>query len=71
MSQFSIFSKALKGKGKMFFFDLKEAKSGKGKYVQVTESRMKDGQAVKNRIFLFPDQIADFCQVLTEVQAKV
>ena len=67
----SIFSKPLKAVGKMYFLNVKQAKNGKqSKYVQITESRMKEGQRVRNYITIFPDQLEAFAQTLQEAGSK-
>ncbi len=69
----AIFSTSVKGGGKTYFFDVKQAKSGsQSKFLQVTESRLQDGQAKRNSITIFPEQMQAFVdafkQSLTQVK---
>ena len=68
----SIFSKSLKAGGKTFFFDVKQAQAGKqSKYIQVTESRLRDGQPLRSSITIFSDQLEAFVQAFQEAKEKV
>jgi hypothetical protein len=68
----SIFSKSVKAGGKMYFFDVKKSQNGKqSQYLQVTESRLKDGQPVRSRLTIFSDQLQAFAQAFSEASAKV
>jgi hypothetical protein len=68
----SIFSKSLKTSSKTYFFDVKQAQNGKqSKYMQVTESRIKDGQPLRSSITIFPDQLQAFLEAFEETREKV
>lgn len=67
-----IFSTSIKGGGKTYFFDVKQAKAGKqSKFLQVTESRLQDGQQRRSSITLFPEQIQPFIDAFKESIEKV
>lgn len=68
----AIFSTQVKGGGKMYFFDVKQAQKGKqSKFLQVTESRLQDGQPKRSSITLFPEQIQAFVAAFKESIEKV
>jgi hypothetical protein len=65
-----IFSKELKTKGKTYFFDIKQAKSG-SKYLAITDSSMnKEGKKFRSTVTVFDNNIKDFLAVLEEVLGK-
>lgn len=64
----AIFSKSLKGGGRTYFFDVKEAKN-KAKYLTISETKpSKDGDKKFSRssIMVFSDQVAPFHDALGE-----
>ena len=64
-------TKTVKGGGRTYFFDLRESKKG-NKYVQVTGSRRdKDGQNIRNSLFLFPDHAQEFQSAWNEIIEQV
>jgi hypothetical protein len=66
----AIFSKVLPAGAKTYFFDVRQTQNGKGKYVQVTETRMREGQRVRSSITIFPDQLTAFTAALEEAKAS-
>ena len=68
----AIFSTFVKGGGKTYFFDVKQAKAGnKSRFVQITESRLQDGQSKRNSITIFSEQLQTFVDAFKEAAAKV
>ena len=68
----AIFSTSVKGGGKTYFFDVKQAKAGpQSKFVQVTESRLYEGQPKRSSITIFPDQLQAFIDAFKASVAKV
>lgn len=64
-------SKTMRAGRKMYFFDAKESKNG-NRYLQITESSQdQNGQRRRNSIFLFPNQVEQFQQTLSEVAAQL
>lgn len=64
-------TKKLSAGGRTYFLDLKETQSG-DKYLQVTESRKgKDGQNIRNSLFLFEDRAREFQEALEEMVAQM
>ena len=60
-------TKKLSARGRTYFLDLKETQKG-DKYLQVTESRRgKDGQNIRNSLFLFEDRAQEFQDALEEM----
>ena len=56
----ALFSKKLVSGGKTYFFDIRETKSG-DKYLQITESRIKEGgEVLRNSISIFSDHISEY-----------
>ncbi|MDP4007257.1 MAG: DUF3276 family protein [bacterium] len=67
----AIATKKLSAGGRTYFLDLKETQKG-DKYVQVTESRRgKDGQNMRNSLFLFEDRAREFQEALEEMVAQM
>lgn len=67
----ALFSKPVKAGGKTYFFDVKQAQKGKqSKYVQITESRLQDGQPRRSTLTIFQDQLESFSQAFEEAKAK-
>ncbi len=59
-------SQVLKAGGKTYFFDVKKAKNGKN-YLTISETWKKpDGEAVRNRLMIFSDNIDEFSNALAE-----
>jgi len=70
--QEAIFSKSMQAGGKTFFFDVKQAQAGKqSKYIQITESWIKDGQRKRSSITIFPDHLEAFTEAFEEVKTKI
>lgn len=68
----AIFSKSIQAGTKTYFFDVKQAKAGKqSKYVQITETRMQDGQRVRSSVTIFPDQLEAFSQAFNEAKTNL
>ncbi len=65
-----LFSQNIKTKGKMYFFDIRQAKTG-NKYLSVTETRIKDGQKFRSTITVFPDHLQEFNQTMILMQDKI
>lgn len=64
-------TKKLSAGGRTYFLDLKETQKG-DKYIQVTESRKgKDGQNMRNSLFLFQDRAKEFKEALGEMVAQM
>ena len=64
-------SKTMRAGRKMYFFDAKESKNG-NRYLQITEScQDQNGERKRSSIFLFPDQVEQFQQALSEVAARL
>lgn len=68
--QETINSEKLIAGGKTYFFDIKETKS-KEKYLQITETRLQDGERIKNSITIFQDHINEFHEMLNEISEKL
>ena len=67
----AIYSKKLEAGGKRYFFDVKETQSG-DKYLQITESRLKQGgERYRSNIVVFKEYFDEFCQVLDEIAEKL
>ena len=66
----ALYSTKLPTKSQTYFFDVKEAKNG-SKYLNITQSRIKDGQKTRSTITVFSDQLDAFNQVFAETQAHV
>jgi hypothetical protein len=67
----TIATKKLSAGSRTYFMDLKETKKG-DKYVQVTESRRgKDGQNMRNSLFLFHDRAREFQEALDEIVGQM
>ena len=68
----ALFSKSIKAGGKTYFFDVKQAQKGKqSKYIQLTESRLQEGQPRRSTITIFEDQIKVFVEAFDEVKNKI
>ncbi len=65
----SLFTQELKTKGKMYFFDVKEAKNG-AKYVRISEHWLKNGQAFRGTVTVFKEQLEDFAKTFAEMAEK-
>ena len=66
----ALYSQNLKTKGKTSFFDVKAAKNG-NKYMNITESWMKDGQKFRSTITIFSNNLEEFNQAFAQTQEKV
>lgn len=64
-----LYSQELKTKGKMYFFDVKEAKNG-AKYVRISENWMKNGQQFRGTVTVFKEQLEDFAKTFGEMAEK-
>ena len=65
----SLYSQHLKTTSNSYFFDVKAAKNG-NKYLRITESRIKDGQKLRNSITVFSDKLEQFAQLFAEMSEK-
>jgi hypothetical protein len=66
----AIYSTKLNAGGKTYFFDVRETQSG-DKYLQITESRLKqDGKRYRSNIVIFK-HFNEFRQVLEEIAKKL
>ncbi|MER3456735.1 MAG: hypothetical protein C4303_03475 [candidate division GAL15 bacterium] len=54
-----LFSAQVKGRGRTYFFDVREARSG-GRYLVISESRRTDSGHERSRVVVFPDHLAEF-----------
>ena len=67
----AIYSKRLEAGGKTYFFDIREAQSG-DKYLQITESRLKQGgERYRSNIVIFKEHFEEFRQALNEIVEKL
>lgn len=56
----------VKGAGKTYFFDVRQAKNGKS-YLAITESRIKGEEKIRNSITVFPEDLKDFKNALAKI----
>jgi len=55
----------------MYFFDIRKTKEG-GKYLQITESRLKEnGTRRRSEIVIFEEHIEDFIKMFEEMIGKI
>ena len=66
----ALYSTKLPTKSQTYFFDVRAAKNG-NKYLTITQSRMKDGQPVRNSLIVFADQMEAFNKAFAESQEHV
>lgn len=67
-----IFSTVVQGSGKTYFFDVKQSKSGKqSKYIQITETRLHEGQRVRQSVTVFPDHLDAFLDALAAAKENM
>jgi len=67
----AIYSKRLEAGGKTYFFDIREAQLG-DKYLQITESRLKQGgERYRSNIVIFKEHFNEFRQALEEIAEKL
>lgn len=67
-----IFSRSVPAGGKTYFFDVKQAKAGKqSKYLQITETRMSEGQRLRSSITIFPDHFEAFVSTIAQAKEHV
>lgn len=61
-------SDKLKAGGRTYFFDIKEAKSGKP-YLMVTESRFdkRSGEMARSRLIFYPEDISEFLKMFQDL----
>ena len=62
----------IKGSGKTFFLDIEETKNGKP-YLKITETRKdaKNGDQIRNSIFVFQEDIREFAQAITRISFQI
>lgn len=65
----ALYSQNMQTKSQTYFFDLRQAKNG-GKYVTITQSRIKDGQKIRHSLTVFADQMQQFSEVMDQVMEK-
>ena len=65
-----LYSQHLQTKSKSYFFDVKAAKNG-NKYLNITESWIKDGQEFRNTITVFGNNLQEFNQAFAQTQEKL
>ncbi len=63
----ALFSRTLKAKGRVYFFDVKKAKTGI-KYLTIVDSWIKEGQKNRNTLTIFADQAENFTQAFEEAK---
>ena len=64
-------SKQIKGRGRTYFLDVEKTRENKP-YLRITESRKGDGDQFERRsIHVFPEDIDDFAQALSEIAARL
>ncbi|MCS7236453.1 MAG: DUF3276 family protein [Armatimonadota bacterium] len=61
--QQGLFSAQVKGAGRTYFFDVREAKAG-GRYLVISESRKTESGHERSRVVVFPDQVGEFEEAL-------
>ena len=67
----AIYSNRLQCGIKTYFFDIREAKSG-DKYLQITESRLKEeGGRLRGNIVIFDEYLKDFKKALEGIEEKM
>ena len=67
----SIYTKTIRAGGKTYFLDIRETKSG-DRYLQITESRLKEGGGrYRSNIVIFKEYFDKFRQVLDEMAEKL
>jgi hypothetical protein len=68
----AIFSTSVKGGGKTYFFDVKQAQKGKqSKFIQISQTWLQDGQPHRSGITIFPEQMQGFIDAFKETAEKV
>ncbi len=68
----AIFSTTVQGGGKTYFFDVRQAKAGKqSKYVQITETRLHEGQRIRSSVTVFPDQLDAFLDAMAAAKENI
>ena len=64
-------SRQIKGRGRTYFLDVEQTKENKP-YLRITESRKGDGdQFERHSIHVFPEDIGDFAQAVSEIAARL
>jgi len=67
----AIYSKTIQAGGKTYFFDVRESQFG-NKYLQITESRLKQGgERYRSNIVIFKEHFNEFLQRLNEIAEKL
>lgn len=67
----STYTKTIRAGGKTYFLDIRETKSG-DKYLQITESRLKEGGGrYRNNVVIFKEYFDEFRHALDEVAEKL
>lgn len=70
MEKKNLFSETLKGAGRTYFFDLKEASNG-NPFLCITESRKnQQGEYEKVRLYLFSEDFEKFSELLNKATAR-
>lgn len=65
-----IYSTKLIAGSKTYFFNVRETKA-KDKYLQISETRLQDGERLRNNIAIFKDHFAEFRKFLDEASEKL
>ena len=66
----AIYSQSLKTKSQTYFFDVKASKNG-SKYLNISQSWIKDGQGHRSTVTIFQSDLEEFLKAVGEVQDKV
>ncbi len=63
--QNGLFSAQVKGRGRTYFLDVREARAG-GRYLVISESRRTESGHERSRVVVFPDQVEEFQEALRQ-----
>ncbi len=66
----ALFTAQVKGRGRTYFFDVREAQGG-GRYLVISESRRTDSGHERSRVVVFPDQLGEFAEALRQAAATL
>jgi Protein of unknown function (DUF3276) len=66
----AIYSQNLKTKGQTYFFDVKAAKNG-SKYLNISQTWLKDGQGHRSTVTVFKDNLEEFSKAIAQMLEKV
>lgn len=66
----ALFTAQVKGRGRAYFFDVREAQGG-GRYLVISESRRTDSGHERSRVVVFPDQVGEFAEALRQAAATL